>query len=89
MDSVGQTTSGKKSCEIYFYTVELTYVYGQLPLSPVTRLHFNFSIVGGNSIGTYRIKIGIFCLTTMPAEFHRVMNSISAEYPMMRLSMIY
>ena len=74
MDAVGQTISEKKSGEIYFSTMDLTYAYGQLPLSQDT-------CVGGRSTGTYKFKTGFYGLTTMPAELQRVMDSILLEYP--------
>ena len=81
MDAVGQTICEKKSGEIYFSTMGLRYAYGQLPLSQDTSVHCNFSLVGGRSTGTYRLKTGFYGLTTMPAEFQRVMDSILSEYP--------
>ena len=80
MDAVGQTICEKKSGEIYFSTMDLTYAYGQLPLSQDTSVHSNFSLVGGRSTGTCRFKTGCYGLTTMPAEFQRVMESILLEY---------
>ena len=35
----------------------------------------------GRSTGTYRFKTEFYGLTTMPAEFQRVMDSILSEYP--------
>ena len=81
MDAVGQTISEKKSGEIFFSTMDLTYAYGQLPLSQDTSVHCNFFLVGGRSTGTYRFKTGFYDLKTMPAEFQRVMDSILLEYP--------
>ena len=76
MDAVGQKISEKKSGEIYFSTMGLTYAYGQLPLSKDTSVHCNFSLVGGRSTGTYRFKTGCYGLTTMPVEFQRIMGSV-------------
>ena len=74
MDSfVGQTINQKKSGEIS--TMDLLYAYRQLSLNQETSLHHNFSVVGGKSTGTYRFT-GFYGLTTMRAEFQRVMNSI-------------
>ena len=67
MDAVGQTISEKKSGEIYSSTMDLTYAYGQLPLSQDSSVHCNFSLVGGRSTGTYRFKTGFHDLTRMPA----------------------
>ena len=38
MDTVGQTISKRKPGEVYFSTMDLTYAYGQLPLSPETSI---------------------------------------------------
>ena len=61
--------------------MDLTYEYGQLPLSQETKLHCAFSLVGGKSTGTYIFETGFYGLTTMRAEFQRVMDSIFSEYP--------
>ena len=81
MDTVGQTISERKSGDINFSTMDLTYAYGQLPLSSETSVQCNFSLVGGKSTGTYRFRAGFYGLTTMPAEFQRVMDTILAEFP--------
>ena len=59
----------------------LTYAYGQLPLRPETSVQCIYSLVGGRSTGTYRFKTGFYGLTSMPAEFQRVMDSILSEFP--------
>ena len=61
--------------------MDLTYAYGKLPLSQDTSVHCFFSLVGGCLNRTYRIKTGFYGLTTMRAEFQRVMDSILSEYP--------
>ena len=81
MNAVLQNISEKNSGEIYFTTMDLTYVYGQLPLIQDTSVHCNFSLVGGRSTGTYIFKTGFYRLTTMPAEFQLVIDSILLEYP--------
>ena len=81
MDTVGQTISERKPGDVYFSTMDLTYAYGQLPLSPETSVQCNFSLVGGQSTGTYRFQTGFYGLTTMPAEFQRVMDTILSEFP--------
>ena len=48
MNTVGQTISERKPGDVYFSTMDLTYAYGQLPLSPKTSIQCNFSLVGGN-----------------------------------------
>ena len=71
MDTVGQTISEKKSGDIFFTTMDLTYAYSQLPLSAETSVQCNFSLIGGRFYG----------LATMPAEFQRAMDCIFREYP--------
>ena len=61
--------------------MDLTYAHGQLPLNDNTSKLCNFFLVGGHSTGTYRFKTGFYGLTTMPAEFQRVMDAILAEFP--------
>ena len=41
----------------------------------------NFSIVGGKSTGAYRLKNGFYGLTSMPAEFQKVIYNLFKEFP--------
>ena len=66
---------------VFVSTMELTYAYGQLPLSETTSIHCNFLLVGGRSTSTYQFKTKFYGLTTMPAEFQREMDAILPEYP--------
>ena len=61
--------------------MDLTYAYGQLPLSGETSVQCNFSLIRGRLTGTYRFKTGFYGLTTMPAEFQRAMDCFFTEYP--------
>ena len=62
--------------------MDLTYANGQLPLSEETSVHCILSLVGGQSIGTYRFCTGFYgILTSTPAEFQRVMDSFLNELP--------
>ena len=61
--------------------MDLTYVYGQQPLSPESRVQCNFSLVGSQSTGKYWFKTGFYGLTTMPADFQRVMKATLFEVP--------
>ena len=81
MDTVGQTIGEQKPGDVYFSSMDLTYAYGQLPLSPKTSVQCNFSLVGGKSTGTYSFRTGLYGLTTMPAEFQRVMDTFLSEFP--------
>ena len=42
VDTIGHLISEKKQGEVYFTTMDLTYAYGQLPLSEETSVHCNF-----------------------------------------------
>ena len=79
MDTVGQTISERKPGDVYLSTMDLTYAYGQLSLSPKTSVQCNFSLVGGKPTGTYRFRTGFYGLTTMPAEFQRVMDTTLSD----------
>ena len=81
MDTVGQAISEKKHGDTFFTTMDLTYAYGQLPLSAESSVQFNFYLIGGRSTGTYRFNTGFYGLTTMPAKFQRAMDCILSEYP--------
>ena len=65
MDVVGQTISERKPEDVYFSTMDLSIT----------------SLVGGKSTGTYRFRTGLYGLTTMPAEFQRVMDTILSNFP--------
>ena len=57
-------------------------MYAQLLLSEDTSVQRNFSQVGCRSTGTYRFRMGIYKLTSMPADIQRVvMDSILNEFP--------
>ena len=53
IDIVGQTKSERKPGDVFFSSRNLIYAHGQLPLNETTSQHFNFSLVGGRSTGTY------------------------------------
>ena len=76
MATVGQTISERKPGDVYFSTMDLTYAYGQLPLSPKRSVQCIFLLVGGKSTGMYRFRTEFYGLTTMPAEFQSVMDTI-------------
>ena len=48
----------RKEGEAWYSSVDMTYVYGQIPLHELTKKHCNFQIVGGKSTGTYRFITG-------------------------------
>ena len=57
----------------------MTYAYGQIHLHPLTAKHFNFQIIGGESMGTYRFVTGSYGLTVMPTKFQKVMDILLAR----------
>ena len=76
IDGVSQIIAEKKSGNVYF-----TYAYGQVALEQKTSEQCNFSLVGGKSTGTYRFKNGFYALTSMPAEFQKVIDNLIKEFP--------
>ena len=56
LNTVSKTISERKPGEIFLSTIDLTYKYGQLPLSANTSVQCNFSLIGGKLTGTYRFK---------------------------------
>ena len=51
MDTVGQTINERKPGNVYFSTMDLTYAYGQLPLSPETSFPMQFFAGGRKNQG--------------------------------------
>ena len=80
MNIVGQTISERKQADAFFSTMDLTYAYGQLPLSETSSKHCNFYLVGGRYTGSHRFKTGFYVLTSMPAKFQRLMDAILSEF---------
>ena len=66
---------------MYFTTLDFTYAYGQVCLDQITSEQCNFSLVGRKSTGTYRFKNGFYGLTSMPAEFLKVIDNLLKEFP--------
>ena len=81
IDRVSQIIAEKKSGDVYFTTLDFTYAYGQVALEQKTSEQCNFSLVGGKSTGTYRFKNGFYGLTSMPAEFQKVIDNLIKEFP--------
>ena len=80
-DGVSQIIAEKKSGNVYFTTLDFTYAYGQVALEQKTSEQCNFSLVGGKSTETYRFKNGFYGLTSMPAEFQKVIDNLIKEFP--------
>ena len=81
IDGVSQIIAEKKAGNVYFTTLDFTYAYGQVALEQKTSEQCNFSLVGGKSTGTYRFKNGFYGLTSMPAEFQKVIDNLLKEFP--------
>ena len=73
MDIVGRTISERKQGDVFLQQwISRTHTH--------TSKHCRISLVGGRSTGTDRFKTGFYGLTTMPAEFQRVMDAILSEF---------
>ena len=81
IEGVSQIIAEKKSGNVCFTTLDFTYAYGQVALEQKTSEQCNFSLVGGKSTGTYRFKNGFYGLTSMPAEFQKVIDNLLKEFP--------
>ena len=68
LDGISRIIGKRKYGEVYFTTLGLTYLYGQVDLETKTSEHCNFSLVGGKSTGFFSFQNG---LTTTPAEVQK------------------
>ena len=75
VDGISQIIAERKAGGVYFTTLVFTYAYGQVSLEQKTSEQCNFSVVGGKLTGTYRFKNGFYWLTSMPAEFQKVIDN--------------
>ena len=74
IDSAAQIITRDIPGEVWFTSLDLKYAFSQLPLSELTSIHCNFSILSGEATGTYRFKTGFYGLTNMPREFQKAMD---------------
>ena len=81
VDGISQIIAERKAGNVYFTTLDFTYAYGQVSLEKETSKQCNFSLIGGKSTGTYRFKNGFYGLTSMPAEFQKVIDNLLKEFP--------
>ena len=81
VDGVSQIIAEKKAGNIYFLMLDFTYAYGQVALEQKPIEQCNFSLVGGKSTGTYCFKNGFYGLTSMPAEFQKVIHNLLKKFP--------
>ena len=69
-----QLTNTQDDKQSYFLTIDLQYADIQLLLHKETAKNCKFSIIYGESFGTYRLKTGFYGTTDMPAEFQKVID---------------
>ena len=81
VDGISQIIAERKAGDVYFTTLDFTYAYGQVSLEQETSEQCNFSLVGEKSTGIYRFKNGFYGLTSMPAEFQKVIDNLLKEIP--------
>ena len=76
MEKIAEIVNGKEEGEVRFTSLEMLYAYGQTTLHPETAKRSNFQIIGGETIGTYAFKTGLYGLTIMPPEFQKIMDKV-------------
>ena len=76
IDNVALQISEKSNGRVLFSNLDLNNAYSQLKLCDQTSKQCNFSIVGGETTGTYRFLKGFYGLGDMLNEFQRVMDSL-------------
>ena len=81
VDGISQIIAERKVGDVYFTTLYFTYAYGQVSLEQKTSEQCNFSLVRGNSTGTYRFKNGFYRLTSIPADFQKIIDNLLKEFP--------
>ena len=74
IDNIAFQLSDEDSGEVWFSSLDLNNVYSQLHLSDDTSKKCNFSIVGGETIGTYQFLTEFYGLGDFPNKFQRVMD---------------
>ena len=73
MDMIAEKSDGKER-EVWYFSVDMKYAYGLVPLGESTAKHCNFLIIGGKTTGTYRFVTGHYGLSIMPTEFQKLMD---------------
>ena len=81
VDGISQIIAERKAGDVYFTTLYFTYAYGQVSLEQKRSEQCNFSLVGGKSTGTYRFKNGFYRLTSIPADFQKIIDNLLKEFP--------
>ena len=80
VDGISQLIAERKAGDVYVTTLDFTYAYGKVSLEQKTSEQCNFSLVGGKSTGTSRFRNGFYGLTSMPAEFQKVIDNLLKEF---------
>ena len=81
IDNVALKISEKPTGQVWFGNLDLKNAYSQLKLWEKTSKQCNFTIVGGETTGTYRFLTGFYGLDDMLNEFYRVMDSLLQNIP--------
>ena len=81
VDGISQKIAERKAENVYFTTLDFTYAYGQVSLEQKKSEQRNFSLIAGKSTGIYSFKNGFYGLTSMPAEFQKVIDNLLKEFP--------
>ena len=76
IDNKALQLSSRESGKVWFNSLDLKNAYSQLQLCTDISKQCNFSIVGGETTGTYRFLTGFYGLGDMPNEFQRAMDSL-------------
>ena len=79
LDSATQIITSKSEGTVWFTSLDLKYVFSQLPLDESVSKHCSFSIVRGEFNGLYRFKTRFYGLTDMPREFQKAMDNTIQE----------
>ena len=74
MTRAAQLITGDTPGKVWFTALDLKYAFSQLPLSELTSIHSNFSILCGEAIGTYRFETDFYGLADMPTDFQKAMD---------------
>ena len=81
VDNVAAQISNNSAGEVWFTNLDLKNAYSQRSLDNFTSSQCNFSLVGGDTTGTYQFLTGFYGLGDMPNEFQRVMDSTLGNIP--------
>ena len=57
VDGLSQIIAERKAGDVYFTTLDFTYAYGQVSLDQRNNEQGNFSLRGGKSTGTQRLRM--------------------------------